>query len=126
MNLPVPAPLLLLVDDEYDVLTAYSMLFEYRGYRVLTAANGAEALRVAATEAPDLVLSDYMMPVMDGGRLCHAWRADAALRHIPFILCSAGLMKEAGLPYDSYFHKPVAFDVLMAEIERLLALRRTP
>ncbi|TFW21219.1 response regulator [Duganella callida] len=117
-------PLILLVDDEFDVLSAYSMLFEYHGYRVQTANNGAEALAAAAGERPDIVLSDLMMPVMDGGRLCLAWRADPALCPIPFILTSAGALKEPPLPYDSFFKKPVRFDVLLAEIVRLLALRK--
>ncbi|SHM47398.1 two-component system, OmpR family, alkaline phosphatase synthesis response regulator PhoP [Duganella sacchari] len=124
MNSPPASPagpLLLLVDDEFDVLSAYSMLFEYHGYRVLTANNGAEALAAAAIERPDLVLSDLMMPVMDGGRLCKAWRDDAQLRNIPFILTSAGMIKEPALPYDSFFKKPVRFEVLLAEIERLIA-----
>lgn len=123
MNSPPPStagPLILLVDDEFDVLSAFSMLFEYHGFRVQTANNGAEALAAAAVEAPDIVLSDLMMPVMDGSRLCLAWRADPALRAIPFILTSAGLLKEPALPCDSFFKKPVRFDVLLAEIQRLL------
>ena len=118
------APLILLVDDEYDVLTSYAMLFEYSGFRVQTASNGADALKVAASAPPDIVLSDFMMPVMDGGRFCLAWEADAALRDIPFILTSAGVVQHHDLPYDCYFKKPVRFELLMTEIHRLLALRR--
>lgn len=123
MNSPpsTAGPLILLVDDEFDVLSAYSMLFEYHGYRVLTANNGAEALAIAAMTRPDIVLSDLMMPVMDGARLCLAWRDDAQLRNIPFILTSAGMIKEPALPYDIYFKKPVRFELLLAEIERLIA-----
>lgn len=126
MSLPpasTAGPLILLVDDEFDVLSAYTMLFEYHGFRVRTANNGAEALAAAALEAPDIVLSDFMMPVMNGARLCAAWRADPALAAIPFILTSAGLLKDTGLPCDSFFKKPVRFEVLLEEIRRLLALR---
>lgn len=112
------------MDDEFDVLSAYTMLFEYRGYRVRTAGNGEEALAVAASERPDIVVSDYMMPVMDGAQLCLLWRSDPDLRQVPFILCSAGLLRrDEVLPYDTFFRKPVPFEALVAEIVRLIAAR---
>ncbi|TYQ13787.1 UNVERIFIED_ORG: response regulator receiver domain-containing protein [Zoogloea ramigera] len=114
--------LILVVDDEFDVLSAYAMLFEYRGYRVRTAGNGEEALAMAALERPDIVISDYMMPVMDGAQLCLLWRSDPDLRQVPFILCSAGLLRrDEVLPYDTFFRKPVPFEALVAEIARLIA-----
>jgi len=116
--------LILVVDDEFDVLSAYTMLFEYRGYRVRTAGNGEEALAVAAIERPDIVISDYMMPVMDGAELCLMWRSDPDLRQVPFILASAGLLRrDEVLPYDTFFRKPVPFEALVAEIARLIAAR---
>jgi CheY-like chemotaxis protein len=119
--------LILVVDDEFDVLSAYTMLFEYRGFRVRTAANGVQALELAARERPDIVVSDYMMPVLDGGQLCLQWRADPALRDIPFILASAGIpRKDLVLPYDTFFRKPVRFEVLLDEINRLIAARDVP
>jgi CheY-like chemotaxis protein len=115
--------LILVVDDEFDVLSAYTMLFEYRGYRVRTAGNGAEALASAARERPDVVVSDYMMPIMDGAQLCLRWRADPALCDIPFILASAGIpRKDEVVPYDTFFRKPIRFEVLLDEIARLIAL----
>lgn len=114
--------LILVVDDEFDVLSAYTMLFEYRGYRVRTAGNGEEALAAAALERPDIVISDYMMPIMDGAQLCLLWRSDPDLRNVPFILASAGLLRrDEVLPYDAFFRKPVQFETLLAEIARLLA-----
>lgn len=114
--------LILVVDDEFDVLSAYTMLFEYRGYRVRTAGNGEEALAAAALERPDIVISDYMMPIMDGAQLCLLWRSDPDLRSVPFILASAGLLRrDEVLPYDAFFRKPVQFETLLAEIARLLA-----
>lgn len=114
--------LILVVDDEFDVLSAYTMLFEFRGYRVRTAGNGEEALAIAASERPDIVISDYMMPVMDGAQLCLLWRSDPDLRQVPFILCSAGLLRrDEVLPYDTFFRKPVPFEALVAEIARLIA-----
>lgn len=114
--------LILVVDDEFDVLSAYAMLFEYSGFRVATAGNGAEALAAAHRERPDIVVSDYMMPVMNGAQLFLAWRADPQLRDIPMIMTSAGLPpKNAAASYDSFFHKPVPFETLLAEILRLTA-----
>lgn len=114
--------LILVVDDEFDVLSAYTMLFEYRGYRVRTAGNGEEALAAAALERPDIVISDYMMPIMDGAQLCLLWRSAPDLRNVPFILASAGLLRrDEVLPYDAFFRKPVQFETLLAEIARLLA-----
>ena len=113
--------LVLLVDDEFDILSTYTMLFEYSGFRVATAANGRQALAAAALEQPAIVVSDFMMPVMDGADLCRAWRADAGLRPIPFILCSAGIVRDhATIPYDSFFRKPVPIDKLITEVRRLL------
>ncbi|MET0320527.1 MAG: response regulator [Duganella sp.] len=114
--------LILVVDDEFDVLSAYTMLFEYRGYRVRTAANGEQALAAAAVERPDIVVSDYMMPVMDGAQLCLLWSTDPDLRKVPFILCSAGLLRrDQALPYDAFFRKPVPFELLLDTIARLIA-----
>lgn len=114
--------LILVVDDEFDVLSAYTLLFEFRGFRVRTAANGAEALALARRERPDIVVSDYMMPLMNGADLCVAWRDDPALRAVPFILASAGIMpRDLRPPYDLFFRKPVPFDTLLAAIHQLLA-----
>jgi CheY-like chemotaxis protein len=114
-------PVLLIVDDEFDIAITYAMLFEYHGFRVLTASNGREALATAATTAPDLVLSDYMMPVMDGAALCAALRADPLLGKRPFILLSAGGVP-AGVKVDCdlFLKKPVAFDKLLLAVQRLL------
>ena len=116
--------LVLVVDDEFDVLSAYTMLFEFRGFRVRTAANGAEALAAAALDTPDVIVSDLMMPVMDGAELCLQCRDDPTLRDVPFILTSAGIpRKDLVIPCDSFLKKPIRFDVLLQEIEQLLAAR---
>ncbi|WP_245714440.1 response regulator [Janthinobacterium psychrotolerans] len=121
MDAPPDAKLVLLVDDEFDILSTYTMLFEYSGFRVATAANGRLALAAAALEQPAIVVSDFMMPSMDGAELCRAWRDDEQLQPIPFILCSAGIVRDhASIPYDSFFRKPVPIDKLIKEVRRLL------
>lgn len=82
-------PKILVVDDELEILQAVKDLLERRGYQILTAPNGAEALSLARAQAPDLLLTDMMMPVMDGFTLCRQWKADPALQHIPIVCCTA-------------------------------------
>lgn len=112
--------LILVVDDEFDLVATYTMLFEFHGYRVASAANGNEALAVAALQRPDLVLSDFMMPQMNGVELCRRWRADPGLAAIPFILTSAGQTEPAGAPCDLFLRKPVRIDYLLEQIDRLI------
>jgi len=118
------AKTILLVDDEFDIVTVYTMLFAYHGYRTVGASSGREALAAIEREAPDLIVSDYMMPMMNGLDLCWAVRRDPALREIPFILLSAALPENAGeLPCDALLKKPVLFEQLIAEVGRLLDVR---
>lgn len=97
MNVPINSAngasagaLILIVDDELDLLSAFAMLLEQLGYQIRTASNGREALACALSERPDIVVSDFMMPTMDGAQLCRELRANPALSSVPFILCSAG------------------------------------
>lgn len=112
--------LILIVDDEFDLTAIYEMLFRLHGYDVQIASNGREALELAQAGAPDIVLSDYMMPVMDGVQLLLAWRADPRLRHIPFILNSAGKnLMDMSLPFDAFFIKPAKFPLVLATVNKL-------
>lgn len=115
------APIILVVDDEPDITTTYEMLFGYHGFRVSTACDGKSALQMMDAVAPDLILSDYMMPLMNGAELCKALKDDPRWKHIPFILSSAAFhIKDIDTPYDSLMQKPVVFGELLAEVIRLL------
>lgn len=111
------ARLILIVDDEPDIATTYVMLFEYHGFKVITANNGQEALDLLATCTPDVVLSDYMMPLMNGVELCGRLKQNPRLAHTLFVLTSGALPpSEVDAPYDIFMPKPVSFYRLLAEI----------
>lgn len=79
----------LIVDDKAENLYLLRMLLQGHGYRVEEAAHGAAALALAQRTPPDLVISDLLMPEMDGYTLLHAWKSDARLRVVPFIVYTA-------------------------------------
>lgn len=114
--------LILIVDDEVDLTTTYSLLFELHGFETLTAANGREALDLIGNRRPDLVLSDLMMPVMDGVELSRKLRHGEATARIPIILMSAAperhRLSEAA--YDEFVRKPAKFQELLEKITALL------
>lgn len=83
------AATILVVDDEPVSCTALSLKLERRGYRVLQAGDGREGVTVARREYPDVIISDWMMPEMDGLAFCEAVKADEALRPTYFILLTA-------------------------------------
>lgn len=85
----------LVVDDEHAIASLLENVLEDEGHRVLVASNGRIALVRAAETRPDLVITDFMMPVMDGAELVKAMAADAALAGVPVIVMSS--MPEAAV-----------------------------
>ena len=79
----------LIVDDREQELYLLQKVLEGHGYTVLSASNGEEALQAARKNPPDIIVSDIMMPVMDGFRLCREWMEDERLQSIPFVFYSA-------------------------------------
>jgi len=116
---------ILLVDDEVDILEFISYNLEKEGYKVYTAQNGAEAIRVAEKTLPDLIILDVMMPEMDGIAACEEIRRIPSLQHtmIAFLTARgedysqiAGF--EAGA--DDYITKPIRPKVLVSRVKALL------
>ena len=95
---------ILVVDDEPDARFLLRYAFERAGHEVSEAANGQAALQAIADSRPDLVVTDVMMPVMDGVELIRRLRANPDTAHIP-ILCVSGnreLASEADLALDKF------------------------
>jgi CheY-like chemotaxis protein len=113
---------LLVVDDEVGITEALRELLSEEGFLVLTARNGREGLERVTEKRPDLILLDYMMPVMDGRDMLKALEADATSRDIPVLLMSA--MPRASLPADCkpahFLRKPFNLDQLLLHVRRLL------
>ena len=106
----------LVVDDEADIRLLHRVLLESAGHEVTEAIHGAEALEAAKASAPDLIVTDLMMPVMTGDQLITAVRAVPALADVPIVLVSASLGKPAQAGADVVFRKPVAMDQLLRSV----------
>lgn len=105
-------PTILVVEDELDVATMIGTVLEDEGYEVILARQGREALDILAARRPDLVVSDLMMPVMDGYALCAAMQVNPEWRSIPLVLVSAGAPPpDSG--YTRFLPKPFAIDALL-------------
>jgi PAS domain S-box-containing protein len=118
----------LIADDNADMRDYLLRLLSER-YEVVTAANGEEALRAARERAPALIVSDVMMPVMDGFALLKALRGDAGLAGVPVILLSARAGEEATLDgiragADDYLVKPFSARELNARVDALIERKR--
>ena len=113
--------LVLIVEDEFAIADMLEMALTDEGYRVVLAANGRQGLdRLAEGPLPDLVISDYMMPVLDGVGFLWAMQSSEAQRHIPFIVMSS--MPEANVRelisgYIAFVRKPFQ----LAALVRLVA-----
>ena len=130
-SLPVASskdkPMMLIVDDNEEMLNFLSSSFSAR-YSILTAEDGIEALEKLKTNEVTLIVSDWMMPRMDGVEFCKTLRADQAISHIPFILLTAKTdtnSKIEGMDCgaDAYIEKPFSVQYLEACIKNLLDLR---
>lgn len=116
---------LLLVDDDPNLVLLVKDYLEYRGYQVITAGNGKEALDILNQELPDMVICDVMMPELDGYHFVKAVRENKAVSFIPIMLLSAkGQTKDRieGLEYgaDVYMNKPFEPEELVAQVKATL------
>lgn len=120
-------PLLLLVEDNEDI-RSYIKTCLGNQYRYSEARHGREGLDKAQTEIPDLILSDLMMPEMDGLELCHEIKKDGRTNHIPFIMLTAKAAEESKIEglqtgADDYLIKPFNKAELLLKVRNLILLR---
>ena len=121
-------PILLVVEDNQDIRDYIAESFSER-FDVRTVANGKEGRETALKVIPDIIVSDIMMPVMDGNEMCRALKSDVRTSHIPIILLTAKDSlhdKEEGYAVgaDSYLTKPFSASLLHSRIENLIQNRR--
>ncbi len=121
-------PLILVVDDDPINLDIFQSQLRISGYHTITASDGEEALHIATTHQPDLVLLDLMLPKLDGFEVCRQLKGDSSLPFMPIIMVTAraddadvvaGL--EAGS--DEYLAKPVEPPALVARVKSMLRIK---
>lgn len=120
-------PLILVVDDEVPILSMASQALEGLGYGVVTATNGEEGLATARLYSPDLVLSDALMPRMDGREMCRQLKVDPQFPKLKVIIMSSlsysgkqrsGAFREFRI--DEYLQKPVDLYILRSLLDKFL------
>ena len=116
---------ILIVEDNEMNRDMLSRRLERKGYEVLLAVDGESGIEAARTHAPDLVLMDMSLPVIDGWEATRRMKDDFALRHIPIIALTAHAMsndrdKALKAGCDDYDTKPIELPRLLAKIEALL------
>ncbi len=121
-----PKFLILVADDSADTVTMISLFLQQEGYRVVTASNGEDAIKVAAQTIPNLILMDVSMPTLDGFGATRRIREDPILRDIPIIAVTAfsteGFQRAAyDVGVSGYLTKPVDLDRMCHLIRRLLS-----
>lgn len=117
----------LIADDNRKNLYLLETILKGSGYVVVTAGNGAEALAAARQSPPDAIITDILMPVMDGFELCRQWKADPRLHTVPFIFYTATYIDPKdekfalGLGAERFILKPQKPDVLTKELRDVLS-----
>jgi DNA-binding response OmpR family regulator len=112
---------ILLVDDDPNLLRPLKLLLEREGFRVLTAPDGEAALDATAMERPDLIVTDWMMPRLDGVGMCRRLKDSTAMADIPVVILSAASPPQPREPlWDNRLMKPTPIDGLIKVIRTLL------
>jgi CheY-like chemotaxis protein len=117
---------LLVVEDIADILNLLEATLKFKGYRVMTAHNGEEALEIVHKERPDLIIADILMPKMDGFSMVHRLRINPETRRIPVVFLSATYVAPEdkafalSLGATRFIEKPVDLPTFLPIIEKLL------
>jgi CheY-like chemotaxis protein len=117
---------ILLVDDEFSLLENLTEMLEDEGYRIVSASNGRDGLACAQTEKPDLIITDFMMPIADGRDLVRELRSLPEARSIPVMMMSATVKDVAladgdgRLDVAAFIRKPFQWKRLLDTVVRLI------
>jgi CheY-like chemotaxis protein len=118
----------LVVDDEFGIVDVVETILADEGYRVLTAFNGKQGLVRLSEERPDVILLDFMMPILSGAEMLRAMAAEPAHQRIPVIIMSS-LREEAVAErckgYAAFLHKPFRAAAVLRTIGRVLGAEAT-
>ncbi len=118
---------ILIVDDNFENRYMLEILLGNNGFDIALATNGKEALEMALASPPDLIVSDILMPVMDGFALCKEWRAHERLKEIPFVFYTATYTEPKDIQFglslgaDQFLLKPLESDALLSSLKNVLA-----
>jgi CheY-like chemotaxis protein len=119
---------LLVVEDEFGSAEILQLILEVEGYRVVLAANGVEALQRTNETSFDLVLADFMMPMMNGAQLGRALRESPSTARVPIVMMSAAEEAEVRRhfsEYDAFLPKPYRIDELLRLLAETLSRKRS-
>jgi len=116
---------ILIVDDDLDTLKLVGMMLQRRGYSIVAAINGTQALSKAASDRPDLILLDVMMPFVDGVEVLRRLKESDELKHIPVIMLTARTSdNDFSIGFDigaaDYVEKPFSIVKLVTRIHKVL------
>ncbi|MBP6630467.1 MAG: response regulator [Kofleriaceae bacterium] len=119
---------ILIIDDEPDVVRLLAKTLAVRGHTVVTARDGAEALRRAGDDVPDLIIVDRHLPKIDGNEVCRRLRLTPSTKAVPILMMTAAEVAledvtAAGAP-DAFVLRPFLREIMASNVERLLAQRR--
>jgi CheY-like chemotaxis protein len=118
-------PTILVVEDEFAIAELLEMALTDAGYEVLTAANGRQALeRMAEAPRPDLIITDFMMPVLNAAGLVEALRSDPTYRDIPYIVMSSvseASVRERINGYRAFVRKPFQLAMMVQLVAGMLS-----
>lgn len=119
---------ILIADDNPDNLNIFRARLAAHGYEVVTAMNGEEALALVKQRQPDLILLDYMMPVMDGIEVCRRIKGDPGVPFTPIIMVTAKAGTESVIAAldagaDEYLSKPIDQGALVARVKSMLRIK---
>ena len=114
---------IVVVDDEFGLTDVLAATLSDVGFRMHTAANGVQGLELMSEHPPDLVILDFMMPLLDGPGVLGTMRADPRLASVPVIVISAvpeSVVRARCSGYVAFLRKPFEFDAVLAAIQRAI------